>query len=209
MIALKILCWNCRGVSNSCTLDRIKDFMSRMPPSIICLVETKSNTSRTVSFCNLFQKNWDWAAATAAGYSGGIIILWKRELGLVTPILGTKTSIHLVISSSVSFSWVLSIIYNSQCLSDQKLLWNSLSTLMSLDLPWLLAGDFNAIVSASEHKGGNFRNYSSKAKNFSNFISQNNLLVLGFSSSNFTWCNGHSRSSRRWAHLDHFLANIN
>lgn len=48
------------------------------------------------------------------GYSGGIIILWKREIGLVTPILRTKTSIHLVIYSSVSVSWVISIVYNSQ-----------------------------------------------------------------------------------------------
>lgn len=180
-----------------------------MSPSIICLVETKSNPTKTLSFCKLFHKNWDWAVAIATGYSSGIINLWKRKIGLVTPILGIKTSIHLVISSLVSASSVLSIVYNSQRLSDQNLLQNSLSSLTSLNLPWLLAGDFNEILSANEHKGGNCRSYSSKAKIFYNFILQNNLLDLGFSGSNFTWCNGHSRSSRRWARLDHFLANLN
>lgn len=87
--------------------------MSRVSPSIFCLVETKANPTRTLSFCKLFNMNWDWASVTMTGYSGGIIILWKREIGLVTPILRTKTSI-LVISSSVSVSWVIFIVYNSQ-----------------------------------------------------------------------------------------------
>lgn len=34
-------------------------------------------------------------------------------------------------------------------------------------------------------------------------------MDLDFSGSNFTWCNGHSRSSRRWARLDRFLSNLN
>lgn len=89
--------------------------------------------------------------------------------------MGAKTS-HLIITSG-SLSWVLSIIYNSHHLSNQTSLWNSLSTLSPLNLPWLMAGDFNAIVSTSENKGGQFQNYLSKSRNFSNFIAQNNHLV--------------------------------
>lgn len=51
-----------------------------------------------------------------------------------------------------------------------------------LDLPWLIIGDFNAIISSDEHRGGSFHNYSHKYNLFADFISRNMLLDIGFSS---------------------------
>lgn len=60
----------------------------------------------------------------------------------------------------------------------------------SLTDPWLLARDFNAIISINEPKGGSFCNYVSKANFFSDFILTNHLSDLGFVGSYYTWCNG-------------------
>lgn len=73
--------------------------------------------------------------------------------------------------------------------------------------PWLLTGDFNAIISDDEHRGGSFRNYFSKASLFSNFIFDNNLIDLSYIGQSFTLCNGQSNLSKLWARLDQYLAN--
>lgn len=61
-------------------------------------------------------------------------------------------AIHLIITSN-NRTWVLSIIYNSYILSEQKLLWHSLHGFSLLNTPWLLTWDFNAITNSEEHRG--------------------------------------------------------
>lgn len=116
---MKIFSWNCKGVSNTGTIDFIKDIMIRSKPDFICLVETKSNTDRIMRFCNRFKHCWDWAAIPLNGFSGGIIVLWKRSIGLVTPIANSRLVLHLIISSLNDY-WILSVFYNSQTCSAQK-----------------------------------------------------------------------------------------
>lgn len=41
-------------------------------------------------------------------------------------------------------------------------------------------GDFNAITSIDDHKGGSFYYYAKKASLFNNFISDNALIDMGF-----------------------------
>ncbi|KAJ0972477.1 hypothetical protein J5N97_020436 [Dioscorea zingiberensis] len=82
-----------------------------------------------------------------------------------------------------------------------------LSIFSSFQLPWILAGDFNAILNTDEHRGGCFDHYSLKSKFFNQFISDNHLFDLGFIGSPYTWCNNQLGLARRWARLDRILAN--
>lgn len=146
---------------------------------------------------------WEWPAIPSNGLSGGILVLWKHSLGNVTRVAISRHALHLVITSR-DCTWILSIIYNSQVLSDQTHLWHSLAGISTLNFP-SHHGDFNGITSLKEHRGGIFfPYYASKAGAFSNFIFDNNLLDLGFSGSIFTWCNGQVGLARCWARLDRF-----
>lgn len=107
-----------------------------------------------------------------------------------------------MISPGVSSNWVISIIYNASHLQSQCNLWYELSKLSTINLPWLIIGDFNAITSREGHKGGSFASYSRKACYFLNFIEDNNLLDLQFSGPKYTWCNNQAGISKRWARLD-------
>ncbi|XP_027156321.1 uncharacterized protein LOC113757111 [Coffea eugenioides] len=53
---------------------------------------------------------------------------------------------------------------------------------------WLIAGDFNDIVSNAEKWGGNRREEGS-FKPFKDFINDNQLLEIGFEGHPWTWCN--------------------
>lgn len=59
-----------------------------------------------------------------------------------------------------------------------------------------MIGDFNIVNDSSEHQGGNHSSYSRKFCYFSKFIFKNNLLDVGFTSSNFTWYNNQRELAR-------------
>lgn len=85
--------------------------MRNLKPAIICLVKTKTDPNHSLCFCNKFARAWEWTAIPAYGFSVGIIVLWSRSLGLVTPVAVTHMSLNLVISSKEG-PWILLIIYN-------------------------------------------------------------------------------------------------
>ncbi|KAJ0983259.1 hypothetical protein J5N97_011514 [Dioscorea zingiberensis] len=207
MDSIKILCWNCRGSSNPRTTGRIRALMRELSPNIVCLVETRADEGRAKTICKKFSKAWEWAAIPANGMSGGIIIFWKHEMGLVTPLAHSRYVLHLIVSNEKPKEWILSVVYNSQHIQVQKSVWCALAGMSSLNLPWILTGDFNAILSTEEHRGGGFDHYSTKSKYFSEFISANQLFDLGYYGSPYTWCNKQNGLARRWARLDRYLAN--
>lgn len=208
MLISNILCWNCRGISNPNTRNRLWELIKKHKPHILCLVETRANEDRCSCFCKKLSKDWDWAAVPALGLSGGLLTFWKKGIGLVTPLAISRNVIHLIISSVGFDGWILSFVYNPQGLSAQKLVWGELAKLSRIKVPWLVAGDFNAITSEAEHQGGSFNHYAAKSVLFNDFVSFNNLFDLGFTGNSFTWCNGQSGCARRWARLDRFFANL-
>lgn len=53
---------------------------------------------------------------------------------------------------------------------------------------WILAGDFNDIISNEEKLGGSARS-DRTLKDFKGFILDNELIDLGFDGHPWTWCN--------------------
>lgn len=75
------------------------------------------------------------------------------------------------------------------------------------DSPWLLCGDFNAILSLDEAAGRVPPNLCSMSE-FSDFIANTDLRELPSSSGGvFTWT-GIRRQGRVWRKLDRFLFNV-
>lgn len=91
--------------------------------------------------------------------------------------------------------------------SHQRHVWKELLGIIVLNLPCLVIGHFNAILSNDEHAGGFFSDYSLKSKFFENFVSNNALLDLGFISFEYTWCNNQQGWGHQWFCLDRFLGN--
>lgn len=126
--------------------------------------------------------------------------------GVITAL--NRHVLHLGITAYDAESWVFCVVYNPQLLEGQIKVWSELSKIARLKLPWLVAGDFNAIANTEEHRGGLFNHYAAKSNYFNDFVCFSNLIDLGFLGSAFTWCNGQSGCSRRWARLDRFMANV-
>ncbi|XP_039146778.1 uncharacterized protein LOC120283989 [Dioscorea cayenensis subsp. rotundata] len=181
--------------------------MKQLNPFIFCLVETRADNSRLDIFCSKLGQKWAWAAIAADGFSGGLIVIWQKQLGKVSPLARSRYVLHLVVTNVKNESWILSTVYNSNHYQVQTTVWYELSGIASLNLPWILIGDFNTIASLDEFQGGSRSYYRRKARVFSDFISVNNLFDVNYTGSRFTWCNNQYGVARKWARLDRCLIN--
>lgn len=129
-------------------------------------------------------------------------------LDMSPPIVASRKDLSHCDLFLCSKKFIISVIYNSYHLHNQCFLWHELSKITTLHLPWLILGNFDAILARHERRVGFFSSYIRKARSFLNFVESNNLLDLKYSSSQFTWSNNQSGSARRWARLDRCLVNV-
>lgn len=113
MNCAKFICWNYRGISARDTSARVFHLIKRFRPLIVCLVETRANSERVDRFCNKIPRHWEWAAILADGFLGGIIVLWNPIIGMVTHLAISRHALHLVVSTTMSKTFIISMIYNS------------------------------------------------------------------------------------------------
>ncbi|KAK8659735.1 hypothetical protein V6N13_029929 [Hibiscus sabdariffa] len=74
---------------------------------------------------------------------------------LVISTLGFPCSYRIEASGFSGSVYMLSLVYASPSMSRRKVLWPHFQSLAaSVHCPWVLMGDFNATIAASERKGG-------------------------------------------------------
>lgn len=122
MNPIKVFCWNCRGISNPNTLDRIKALMNHLNPDIFCLVELW----RTLIEYNIFvigsklsgNEPGSQPLVSQGGSSFSGLCPWVKSLQLL--FLGW----HFIwLFQLEKNTWILSTLYNSQVISKHKALW--------------------------------------------------------------------------------------
>ena len=57
-----MLGWNYMRPTNPRTLNHVRNLMGNFNPSVVCLVETKTDENWSLHFYNRFSKQWEWAA---------------------------------------------------------------------------------------------------------------------------------------------------
>lgn len=71
-----------------------------------------TNSGVLARFCRSFHKKWEWAVVPTLGMPGGIIVLWRFEVGVVTPVVQSRHELNLVISAHKAEEWILTIVHN-------------------------------------------------------------------------------------------------
>ncbi|KAI9128709.1 hypothetical protein K1719_000192 [Acacia pycnantha] len=99
--------------------------------------------------------------------------------------------IHMEVSwPGNNLKFLFTAIYGSPQLQFRKFLWHDLDHLASnISSPWLLAGDFNAILHQDERRGGSVHR-ARGCSFFNKFLHSNGLVDLEFSGPRFTWRRG-------------------
>jgi hypothetical protein len=185
---MKILSWNCRGFAHASTVRTLRAICSLHKPDIIFLCETKTflqpdhNPLSFMGFPFLLQ-------VPPVGSKGGLVVAWKMGTDIEPVFLNNHQISFLVYSDPTSSPWLASCVHAPYIWGLRRGFWQDLSRVgKRFGGPWMLIGDFNAILSSAEKKGGRLFGSSSHSL-FGNFVQENGLVDLGFSGNPFTWNN--------------------
>ncbi|KAL0356478.1 UNVERIFIED_CONTAM: putative ribonuclease H protein [Sesamum radiatum] len=162
-------------------------------PQVLVIIEPKVNLDdryfcRRLGFdkvvCNTNSKIWCFT---------------KNDLACDI-LISQEQLLHVRLSSNDTPKGVLcSWVYAKHTRAERRLLWDELRNIDPGDEPWLLGGDFNIILHASERKGGAPPKIKTM-EDFGDMLLDCGLQDAGFEGAQFTW----SRS-RLWQRLDRFL----
>ncbi len=162
------------------------DILKINSPEILILTETRLSGSRVAKLASSFPFD-GFLCTNTIGFAGGIWILWKSDAVEVDHLRSTEQEIHVSVKVRGSNSlWLLSAIYASPHRSERRVLWDNLKIIIGIhNLPWIMLGYFDDILSCDEKWGGN-RPSNSRIFEFRNCLNACNMIDLDFSDPKFT-----------------------
>ncbi|KAK8540902.1 hypothetical protein V6N13_038644 [Hibiscus sabdariffa] len=151
---IKFFCWNAQGCGHPKFIKAVKQYIRDYKPSLVGIVEPRISGARADSviaalgFCYSHR-------IEAAGFSGGLWLCWQDSIQIDVLVHHFQFMHCRVTCLSTRSSSLVTLVYASHSVPKRKALWPHLRSLASsIREPWLLMGDFNATLEASERKGG-------------------------------------------------------
>jgi len=142
----KILIWNLRGLNSTSRQDSLP-IVDSSRLDIVCIQETKdTNMSRRIILSPLGSDFSDFVVAPSVGASGGILVLWRRHIGVSVTRQVDNHSVAVQFSPENGQSWWLTCLYGPQGKEDKTQFLQELQDIRTAcSGPWMVAGDFNFI----------------------------------------------------------------
>jgi hypothetical protein len=149
---MKIMGLNCQGLGNAPTVRALSDARKRWDPEVMFLSETHLDTfpaeclRRTLKMDSKIVNPSD-------GRSGGVMLLWKREVTIQQIYSATKY-IDVKVIDGQSGQWRFTGMYGEPRWQDKYKTWDKIRELKAQhDLTWLIMGDLNEILYSHEKSG--------------------------------------------------------
>ncbi|KAK8716310.1 hypothetical protein V6N13_043625 [Hibiscus sabdariffa] len=178
--------------------DVLRDKNSR--PFLLGIVEPRISGARADSIIAAFGFHSSHRIE-AVGFSGGLWLCWHESLRVEVLVHNFQFMHCRVTCLNTGSSSLVTLVYASPSVSKRKILWPHLrSFASSIREPWLLMGDFNATLDASERKGG--ADAVRPSRDFQSFLFDCGLRDMGYQGPDFTWSRGATL-----ARLDRMLCN--
>lgn len=192
MLQCKILVWNCQGLVNTSTQRALITLVRLKRPSIIFLSETLASPSLldslriSLGFDGCISSSWRPDCR-------GLALFWLNEVHVRLRHYSTR-HIDVEIGPLGSLDvWRFTRIYGYSANGERRHTWDLLRILAAQSsLPWLVAGDYNEILSNAEKSGGPRRSAAPMAR-FREALVDCGLSDMGFVGPRFTWSNRHTK----------------
>ncbi|CAL9217216.1 unnamed protein product [Arabidopsis halleri] len=163
-------------------------------PSFGCFVETRVQEAVSDSIISSILPGWSSLTNYDFHKLGRIWVCWNNDVS-ITPILKSAQHVScfiMVINYGVRF--LCSFVYASNFVVDRRALWADLchlkTTVLQPHLPWIVLGDFNEILSMTDHsRAMDYTFNTTGMRDFQNTVSFCELGDLSSAGPNFTWIN--------------------
>ena len=181
---MSILCWNCQGAGSTETVQQIREYRRKYFPDFLFFMETKQNWE----YVNGLRKSLGYDKVFTVepeGLSGGLAVMWKDSYQVVV-LSSDKRIIDLRISIG-STSFFLTLVYGDPVKARRREVWDRLTQIgLGRDDAWMLAGDFNELLSNDEKSGGAVRKESS-FWDFRDMVQNCKLKEIQYSGNCLSW----------------------
>lgn len=184
-----------RGIGNDISIGRVKFFIKAHKIDCIVVLEPKIHVSRMAHICRKLGMSKCIANCDDMAH---IWIFWRDPLDF-SIFTSDEQQITITQTGSVWPQFHLSFVYEKCTILERQALWMSLLSVHSQILgPWLVAGDFNCIMTVDEKIGGNPPNMGA-ISDFVECASDCALIDAGFIGSQYTWHNNQQGGHGIWA----------
>ncbi|KAG2598477.1 hypothetical protein PVAP13_5KG367307, partial [Panicum virgatum] len=192
---MNLLCWNCRGVWRSRTVQELVRLVRTHNPKIVFLSETRQSDERV--------KNLRWRLE---GTGGGLALFWDDNVVVDLQSLGEHHIDVLIRADVNSTQWRGTFIYGEARVQDRPRMWDLIRQLKSqMNYPWIMVGDFNEVMWSFEHFSNTNRR-EVQMQNFRDALSYCDLYDMGFSGTPWTYDNKQEGARNVRVRLDRAVA---
>ncbi|XP_074300991.1 uncharacterized protein LOC141632336 [Silene latifolia] len=182
---------------------------SLLPPDggLFGLLETKVKPLSLNAVKNNFCNSWCITTNTHLHHGGRVWIIWNPAMFNVQILLYDAQFIHLVAMDVESKSqFTLTVVYACNGTQERKKLWVKLSQIkIQIQVPWVICGDFNTVLSPNERLGGH--STEEEIDDFKQCVDECEVMDCPASGSLYTWCNKQDPTTRVYSRLDRVLVN--
>ncbi|XP_058783255.1 uncharacterized protein LOC131657925 [Vicia villosa] len=200
----QILFWNIRGIANKASRLALKNLIQNNHPNLVCIAGPWMDFEK-------FPQRWlhrlDFKDFAFNKRDNLLPNLWCFCKSNLNPNVLEIDDQHISFTLNVSNNIMgFSVVYASTSYVIRRNLWNALKQTPT-GVPWCYIGDFNAIISAEEHKG---RCAPAKVPmaDFFNWSNNLNLIHLPTTGNQFSWNNGRKGLCLTEKRLDRSICNM-
>lgn len=130
------------------------DIVRARKPDVLVLLEPKISGNKANRICARLHFE-EWVRIECQGLSGGLSLFWKAPVLSLTIVASDPRFLHCRIDESLDSFWIVTFVYGSPLVSVRRLLWDSLLRFgFDVRAPWVIMGDFNAVLFAEERSSG-------------------------------------------------------
>ena len=203
---MKIICWNCRGLGNPQSVNSLGLMLRQQVPNLVFLIETRMYNGEVMALRSKWGMRNVIGVDCGENRSGGLALLWSENITVSLQSFSKGHIDVLVEEAEISIKWRFTGFYGHPETHLRKQSWELLKLLHSqMNFPWLVAGDFNEILSEDEKLGGNSR-LQGQMTGFREALDACWLKDLGYVGNKFTWVRSKYNSVVTQARLDRAIA---
>ncbi|KAL0295432.1 UNVERIFIED_CONTAM: putative mitochondrial protein [Sesamum calycinum] len=177
--------------------------------SFLGLIETRVSQAHVQRTRRHLLNNWSWFE-DYSGPAGRIWVTWNpMEVDVDILEVGTQYIHCQAFNKRLHTRCLITVVYGDYDIIPRRVLWSTLRTLSTgiVDEPWLVLGDFNAVIDDSE-VCGRAADTSASMTDFCNCIRDTGLMQLPFTGCPYTWHNCSEGTRSLWKRLDRMLVNL-
>lgn len=186
----KISCWNVRGFNQPFKSKEMKKLIRENNIGLCGIIETRVAKHRVGDTFNKFFRRWDWFSNVESCLKNcRIVVGWDPNSFEVMHLFETDQVIHCLVKQKCSQEhFFCSFVYAANDHIPRRLLWHSLVVFKLLvnDFPWVILGDFNAMLREDESAGGRVGR-SPAIYDFCACVAKIEVEDLHYSGMKFTW----------------------